>query len=329
MGHFLWKDSSWAGDRGKYSHPGCKNGSSTAIRCLKNRRDLNLQKSWGGALDNPDPWYKSVDARKTFWMFFTLFNTLMNPWLMILQQFWKVDLWIACKQECNAQDCRCIDCFYALRRSVLCGALCLTAALQRRPKSHKNMIKRMTQYPPKNCWSYRVLNVIIVTALKAQIRPNRGQICFLQYKPIQFDSEWQQQDANSRFLHPPDPPDLSNLHLSSPCLPLSPWNKLSHVGEHPGWVVFCESVCWGGGWVNGVWTIDCQSVCCADVQPPGSGSEIGDSGRTADVRLLLCTPEQTLIGYLGMHGCYFKAIMLLTGMYIMLHLHVHCLSVGK
>lgn len=39
------------------------------------------------------------------------------------------------------------------------------------------------------------------------------------------------------------------------------------------------------------------------------------------MRLLLCTQEQTLIGYLGMHGCYFKAIIVLTGMYIVLHLH--------
>ncbi len=70
------------------------------------------------------------------------------------------------------------------------------------------------------------------------------------------------------------------------------------------------------------------TVCCADVQPPGSGSQIGGSGRTADVRLLLCTPEQTLIGYLGMHGCNLKAIILLTVMYIRPNLHVHCLSVG-
>lgn len=91
-------------------------------------------------------------------------------------------------------------------------------------------------------------------------------------------------------------------------------------------------MCWGVG-VRGVGAFG-QTVCepsivshCADVQPSGSGSEIGDSGRTADVRLLLWTQEQTLIGYLGMHGCYFKAIISLTGMYIMLNLHVHRFSV--
>lgn len=72
---------------------------------------------------------------------------------------------------------------------------------------------------------------------------------------------------------------------------------------------------------------DCQSLCCADVKPPGS-RKIGDGGNTADVRPLISTPEQTFLGYLGMHGCFFKAIILLTGMYIVLNFHGHCLSAG-
>lgn len=51
-----------------------------------------------------------------------------------------------------------------------------------------------------------------------------------------------------------------------------------------------------GAWSEGGGVVGsgCQSLRCADVQPPGSGSEIGDSGGTADVRLLPRVPQSEL-----------------------------------
>lgn len=63
-----------------------------------------------------------------------------------------------------------------------------------------------------------------------------------------------------------------------------------------------------------------------DVQPPGSADEAGDSSsRTAEEKMLLCTSEQTLIGYLDMHRCYFELIILCAGLYVIPNLHVQAM----